>query len=229
MRDGRKRSTAAAVAILALGALSCTATPLPTPPSATLALLDLSAPQAGQVSLTGQAGAIQPGGVTVRIASASAAIARPVADDGSFAAALSGTRSDVFRLEVIDGGAVTFVVAFTGGPGTSVVPADAGPDGDSDGSPDAIDCAPTDPNAAGRTCPSNDPANCQPLAEICNGLDDDCDGTIDDGVCGCNANEACNVGQQCTAGGCMGEGLPCGNAAECLPEQICDAGHCHTP
>jgi hypothetical protein len=204
---------------------ACTATPLPTPPSLTMEKLELTEPQAGQVALRGAAGAIQPAGVVVRVTGPADAVERPVAEDGSFAAALGGTRADVYWLEIVQPDESTFVGAVTGGPGTSAVPANGGPDRDADESPDAIDCAADDPAAASRSCAANDPAGCANLPETCNGLDDDCDGSVDDGTCACNANDACNAGQECAGNTCTG-GLPCNAEADCLDGQTCDAGIC---
>jgi cysteine-rich repeat protein len=61
---------------------------------------------------------------------------------------------------------------------------------------------------------------CVPAAELCNGLDDDCDGTIDDGLA---CSTSCAVDADCD------DGLFCTSAASCvagacivLPDIVCD-------
>jgi hypothetical protein len=111
-------------------------------------------------------------------------------------------------------------------------------------------------NAAGscpgsRTCPAAGPSVCDapaPSAEICNGIDDDCDGVTDENP----ASAGCGD-YACGGGGCLttcdsdadcAVGLGCdiedadqdGNRAECLPTgldgsvcgdtQDCDSGYC---
>ena len=179
--------------LLALAALlcGCVATPLPTPPSAAPDRMQLIASQNDQVALLGAAGAIAPGGVTLRVTVSTDEVEGPVAMDGAFAVVLAAGRDDRFDLFVVDAGSVAFVAAVTGGPGTSVVvvatpepgqdPAGAGGAGDPAGGNDAAG----DPNAAGD--PANDPANCNAAndpacaVELCNGVDDDADGVIDEG------------------------------------------------
>jgi hypothetical protein len=88
-------------------------------------------------------------------------------------------------------------------------------------------------------------------AEICNGIDDDCDGIVDDGcgggggVCGdglCNASETCaTCAADCCGGGCPPGRVQCGQICidvqtdnancgscshACPPGNICSAGQC---
>jgi formylglycine-generating enzyme required for sulfatase activity len=64
------------------------------------------------------------------------------------------------------------------------------PDSDNDGDRDDTDCAPLDP-AIGHGA-----------AEVCNGLDDDCDGQTDEGLADTNA--ICGPYQTCLGGHCQG-------------------------
>jgi len=75
------------------------------------------------------------------------------------------------------------------------------PDDDNDGTPDVTDCAPFD-------------AAIHPgAAERCNGVDDNCDGTVDDG---CTATDPCSMYPDCyscTGGSTCGF---CGSTGQCL-------------
>ena len=66
-----------------------------------------------------------------------------------------------------------------------------------------------------------------PKPEICNGLDDDCDGQTD--------NDICDDGNPCTVGSCSGsgckqvptpEGLPCNDGNACTLSDVCAATTC---
>lgn len=88
----------------------------------------------------------------------------------------------------------------------------------------------TECEAGGLTCRPNNVAG----TEICNGLDDDCDGIADDG-------ELCAAGEVCDGGSCVRQckdefgcrlGLECNDAGYCVEEGCgsvtCDAGEaCH--
>ncbi len=227
------RWTLGALALAALGAIAlpaCVGTPLPDPPSLTEALVSLSVtPQVDSVRLVGRAGAIRPGGATLRItAPPRAGILVATSADGSFGRIVPGAPGDIFYVELVLADEDRFVGAYTAVVGTAFVGASAGPDGDTDGTPDVIDCAPADPLqagqrcggacatdadcAAGQTCVaglcSASAATC--VAETCNGVDDDCDGIADDGDPG--------GGVPCTpaTGSCPGT-VACSGSPSCVP------------
>ena len=89
---------------------------------------------------------------------------------------------------------------------------DRNADMDDDGVPDHLDNCPADANpdqadangdGMGDVCDGG----CMPMAEICDGLDNDCDGIVDEG-CGlvCDADDECPDGQLCQQGICVGGG-----------------------
>ena len=76
------------------------------------------------------------------------------AEDGSFSLSLGGVFSDgLFYIEFLLEEGDTFVMAVTRGDDGTAVEAEPGPDADDDGSPDRIDCAPTDDSYGGQNCP----------------------------------------------------------------------------
>ncbi len=80
-------------------------------------------------------------------------------------------------------------------------------DGDSDGDPDATDCAPDDPHVF------------HGALERCNGVDDDCDGTVDEGAdADCDDANPCTV-DACSGGACVHSAAPdgtqCDDGNEC--------------
>jgi len=93
------------------------------------------------------------------------------------------------------------------------------------------------------TCQAGMPSDCLgergPAAELCNGVDDDCDGRTDEdtesacfpylcgGVAGCRARcetaADCAAGNFCNGGACVGTGE---NGAACGGDEACQSGHC---
>jgi hypothetical protein len=219
----RDRTRASACLLLAVFAAGCVATPLPTPPSANADRMELVASQTGQVSLSGAPGAIRPGGILLRVSSSWGRVDTAVAGDGRFAAALDGRRTDVFELEALTGAEPLFLLALTGGEGDAVVVVDAPDPADGDGADPAggndDPAGGNDDPAGGNGDPAggngdpaggnDDPAGGDPndLVELCNGVDDDLDGAVDEG-CGndpanqCRTDDDCSNGLSCTNGVC---------------------------
>ena len=196
------RITCAFGMLLALA--SCVATPLPDPPSVRPGAMSLTSTQPDLLQLAGTDGAIGDGVTRLRVtdsrtAEAGGRVETTVSAAGAFSAMLAGTLADTLYLEAVAPTGDTFVaaVALSGG---VVVEVSAGADTDSDGSPDAVDCAPLDGSQMARDCEIGTPcvvdSECLPaevcvagscrlrgcVPEICgNGIDDNCDGIIDDG------------------------------------------------
>lgn len=59
----------------------------------------------------------------------------------------------------------------------------------------------------------NAPAGASPGTEICNGLDDDCDGIVDEGLTGCTCNPTAEI--------CNGKDDNCNNIVDDMPPQNC--------
>jgi len=66
--------------------------------------------------------------------------------------------------------------------------------------------------ATGTTCQQVS----QPTTETCNGLDDNCDGMVDNGA-------ICPTGKVCLQGSCVGS---CGAVAPCPSGRVCSSGYC---
>jgi len=64
--------------------------------------------------------------------------------------------------------------------------------------------------------------NVGPSPETCNGLDDDCDGAVDEGGALCGDGNACTV-DACQAGVCVGTPLNCNDGNPCTTD-TCNAG-----
>ncbi len=109
-----------------------------------------------------------------------------------------------------------------------------------------------------RTCTPEGLSACdalEPAVEVCNGVDDNCDGSIDESTCDdanpcttdvcqgeagcqytvlidipCDDGTACTVGETCTDGECVGEDVHCDNGNPCT-DDICDptVGCVYTP
>jgi len=215
---------ALAMAASALGWPACVGTPLPDPPSLTGALVSAdSSTQLGGVRVVGQPGAVHPGGTELRItipASTRRGTRIAVAADGSFGRLLASAMIDTFYVEMILPDDDLFLGAFVMGGGGHWTGVSAGADQDGDGSPDLIDCAPTDATHRGQRCAHacGTDADCatgnscvagvctarlECVAETCNAIDDDCDGTVDDGDPG--GGVACTP----TAGACTTGTIHC--------------------
>jgi hypothetical protein len=211
---------------VALG-VACVATPLPTPPSADIDRLALTASNPGEVTLAGADGAIQAEDlVGLRVTGPVAGTQVAVSEHGSFRAVLPGEVSDTFYLEaiVLDRDVFLIAVSAPAGGGGRVEERAAGPDRDGDGSPDAVDCAPDDPAFGGQRCDSP----CTPEPEICDGQDDDCDGEVDEGCTACVSDadcddgEFCDGGESCVDGDCVAiPGIPCDDGDPSTMD-ICD-------
>lgn len=67
--------------------------------------------------------------------------------------------------------------------------------------------------AVGGTPPCQPQA--KPSAEVCDGLDNDCNGAVDDGVGLCGADEVCDHGKCVCAGPC--DGVTCPKSQVCWP------------
>ena len=75
------------------------------------------------------------------------------------------------------------------------------------------------PDCGGADCDDSDAGVHPGAAEACNGMDDDCDGQVDED-CGlpCASNADCPADQVCLAGRCA---QTCSSDADCGPDQVC--------
>ena len=197
------------VAIATAAVAACNATPLPTPPTVYPEKMTLVEVAVGQTLLIGGPGAAEPAGLLLRVTSpGSSWTEQHVRADGSFIASFASQPTElVLYIEAVstDRGD-QFLVAVTRAlptGGDAVVAVDV-PDSDMDGSPDLIDCSPTDPMFGARTCPPLDAVvYCVPRPEACNGEDENCNGTPDDACMGACADELdCPADNFCIAGAC---------------------------
>ena len=59
-------------------------------------------------------------------------------------------------------------------------------------------------------------------AELCNGIDDDQDGQVDE-------DASCGAGETCQNGACTPAAAGCTSDADCAAGQVCAAGQCSAP
>ena len=191
-----------ALVALAAVAAACEATPLPYPPDIQTDRLVLEGGTHGDLTLAGGPGAAQPAGMTLQLRNAT----RPatpfevtVAVDGSFTAHVDGYLVDVLRVDRTgeESGTLAYV-ASDGEPDVRRVPEP--PDADGDGWAADLDCDDRNP----RVFPG--------AAEVCDGVDNDCDGIFDESP-------------SCTGSSCSSD-TDCLDASFCNGDEVCSAGTC---
>ncbi|MBI5502489.1 MAG: hypothetical protein HY907_19755 [Deltaproteobacteria bacterium] len=201
----------AAVAVLA----GCEASPLPYPPDIDPLRLALVGDAPGSLTVSGEPGAVREPGLPLRLRNATrpaAPAAVSVAADGSFVAAIDGYLTDVLRFDRGPGdSAVVLHVAHDGASADDVVPVPAPADSDFDGWAVPLDCGDTDPHVF------------PGAPEVCDGVDNDCDGVLDESL-------VCSV-LPCAADADCEDGLLCDGAETCIgglclpgPVPACDDG-----
>jgi hypothetical protein len=209
------------IALLALWGAGCVATPLPTPPSVEPARVHLFEDQ-GYTRMRADEGALDGfATAALRITTSAGSVEVRPSGRGAFTAFVPGPATSTFYFEALFAHEDRFVGSITRGAGTVAIAADPGPDGDADGSPDAIDCAPMDPTLGGRRCP----AAC--IEERCDMRDDDCDGLVDEGCSGapCTNDTECSLGFSCAMGLCGP--IPCDPmTGGCPAGTVCTSGAC---
>jgi cysteine-rich repeat protein len=202
MTTQRITRTITALTALATLVAACTASPLPYPPDIQTGQLALTDDAHGGITLSGSPGAVSPAGMALRVRNAS----RPatpfdftVRPDGSFTATVDGYLADVLRLDRNDADPhVLLHLASAGTPAVRRVPAPTDVDGDG--------------WAVGLDCNDGNPHVFPGAPELCDGLDNDCDGVFDETtVC---------AGLPCTAD------ADCADARFCDGDEICLAGRC---
>jgi hypothetical protein len=148
-----------ALGALWLGLAGCVTTPVPVPPTLAevdVTLIDIESEiDSPAIPVAGGPGSIDPADVTLRITNADVDphvfVEFQPAADGSFSVNIApGSR---YFLEQITATDDVFLVAIATSDTGATEVADPGPDGDGDGSPDAIDCAPGDEEHGGQRCP----------------------------------------------------------------------------
>jgi cysteine-rich repeat protein len=209
------RAVALASASAAIVA-ACVATPLPYPPDLRPERLELTGEDAA-LTLTGGPGAADPAGMTLRLRNAT----RPalpsevlVAADGSFTTSVAGALSDTIRLDRVESGEARVLVHLARADGAAVRRVPAPTDGDEDGFAATLDCA------------DDDPAAFPEAGELCDGLDNDCNGVVDEGgACsGCAADADCgdrgfcNGAEVCLFGACSVGPDPCDDGDPATPD-----------
>ncbi|MFO0680423.1 MAG: hypothetical protein U0234_00155 [Sandaracinus sp.] len=221
---------------LALAFVGCVGTPLPDPPSFSSLTSWSATPQPGTLRFVGRPGAA-PASTTLRFTDPPAAGELVLSNaDGSFGRILAAAPGDTVYVERVGAAEDTLLGAFLVSANGTLTEVPPGADGDDDGSPDAIDCAPADPLHGGQHCGTTCSVDSDCLAgqvcmggvctvggctaEVCNGVDDDCDGIVDDGDPG--GGVAC-----VPMTGMCGGTLTCNAAApECVPNIMVDHETC---
>ncbi|MBI3183062.1 MAG: hypothetical protein HYZ28_13070 [Myxococcales bacterium] len=109
-------------------------------------------------------------------------------------------------------------------------------------------CSSAYPCPSGQACVNGAcQPSCTPSAEVCDGVDNDCDGQVDEGcTMQCGPGTACPAGHVCLNGQCTpcssggycptdggsnttdgGSSATCGGSAACATGQVCLNGKCH--
>ncbi len=190
--------------------VGCIATPLPLPPEMDPKRMELREVEVDQVRFIGDAGALEPPtgrAILVTNIDREESVLFFSGDDGGFEVVLAGALGEVYRFSLHDTVDPRVLLECTtdgvGGVRDATVPPDTPEDPadlDGDGFDNSVDC--DDAN------PAINPA----APETCDGLDNDCDGEID---------EAC--ADQCVDDGDCDDGLFCDGVEQCT------LGQCSSP
>ncbi len=204
-----------------LASVTCVASPLPYPPSINAELLELKESAPGTLTLVGEPGAVHPGDLRMRIRN----VSRPTlpaeiraAANGSFQANLRGILIDTVRIDILEERWTTIAhVAASGVEVQLVLPP---PDEDGDGYERSAECDDSDS--------SRYPAS----AELCDGIDNDCDGSTDEPpACSCSITEECDDGlfcngeETCEAGSCIAGTPPTCDDDDPSTDDRCDPSY----